>query len=172
MKTAKFFTMILAAVFVFAHAVGGAFAANERDALHYAEMPKCVEEKTGTEFLAVIKNESENFCVGTGLRIQYIFVEVYAAAFYIDKNAIAELKNHKGNLAKEIAEGDFPRIIVMKFLMDVSVNKLKERFLVGLKQTMPNPSQKTKNELNSFLDTLKDVKKGEEISIYFGYYVA
>ena len=88
------------------------------------------------------------------------------------ENAIAELKNHKGNLAKEIAEGDFPRIIVMKFLMDVSVNKLKERFLVGLKQTMPNPSQKTKNELNSFLDTLKDVKKGEEISIYFGYYVA
>lgn len=139
-----------------------------------AETAKCVEETTGTEFEAVIQNESKNICVGTGLRtkrVLFMDVQVYAAAFYLDEKSLAELKNHKGDLAKELAEGKYARIVTMTFLRDVSAEKLKEGFLEGLKDTMPNPSQNSKEELDAFLKTMKDVKKGSKITIYLGYYV-
>lgn len=160
MKFLKIFSAILILTAVF-------FVTNAK-----AGTPKCVEEKTGTEFEAVIQNESKNICVGTGLRTAYFIVKVYAAAFYLDEKSLAELKNHKGDLAKELAEGKYARIVKMKFLNDIPADKLKEGFLEGLKDTMPNPSPKTKEQLDEFLRTMKDMKKGGEITIYLGYYAA
>lgn len=171
MKFLKIFSVLLLMAIFSATA---ASAANERYAFNII-INGCVEKATGTEFKAVIQNESNNICVGTGLRTKRVLfkdVQVYAAAFYLDEKSLAELKNHQGDVIKEMVEGKYARIVTMTFLRDVSAEKLKERFLEGLKDTMPNPSQKSKEELDAFLKTMKDVKKGDEITIYFGYYSA
>jgi hypothetical protein len=117
------------------------------------------EEKSGTKFTAKRGDQS---LLGTGLR-KKAFFKVYAIGLYVSDAALqGPLKAHKGKptLQAEIINGDFERTIQMKFLRDVSQDRIRGAFRETLEQA-------DKTKLEGFLSYFGETKEGQEYLLHW-----
>jgi Chalcone isomerase-like len=93
-----------------------------------------VEPRSGTKFSA---KDGDTSLLGVGLRTKTIAkVKVYAIGLYVADSAISgPLKGKAGTpeLYRELVSGDFKKIVIMKFLRDVSTTQIRDAFNESMK---------------------------------------
>jgi hypothetical protein len=87
------------------------------------------EPRSGTKFSTT---NGDTSCLGVGLRTKtFAKVKVYAIGLYVADFAISgPLKGKAGTpeLYRELVNGDFKKIVIMKFLRDVSTSQIRDAF--------------------------------------------
>jgi len=116
------------------------------------------EPRTGTKFAA---KEGDSSLLGIGLRTKTMLkVKVYAIGLYAADSAISgPLKGKAGSpeLYKQLVNGDFKKMVVMKFVRDVSTSQIRDAF----RENLTNAGPKT----DIWLAYFNDIRSGQEIVI-------
>lgn len=116
------------------------------------------EPKTGTEFAV---REGDTTLLGVGLRTKTVLrVKVYAIGLYVADSAITgPLKGKAGTpeLYRELVYGDFKKVVVMKFVRDVTAEQIRDAFRDSLK----GAGGRTEEWIGYFTD----IRSGQEIVI-------
>jgi len=103
-------------------------------ALSPARAQDITEPKSGVKFAS--KN-GDTSLLGAGLRTKTMLkVKVYAVALYVADSAIAGPLQGKAaapELYAELLNGDFHKIVVMRFVRDVSTDQIRDGFRESLK---------------------------------------
>ena len=123
-----------------------------------APAQEIAESHTGTKFAVKL---GDTTLLGTGLRTKTMLkVKVYAAGLYVADSAIAGPLKGKAaspDLYQQLVSGDFHKVIVMKFLRDVSTSQIRDAFRESLGNAGPNTE--------TWLAYFNDIKTGQEIVI-------
>lgn len=117
-----------------------------------------VEPRSGTKFPT---KDDDTSLFGVGLRTKTIAkVKVYAIGLYVADSAISgPLKGKAGtpDLYRELVSGDFKKIVIMKFLRDVSTTQIRDAF----NESMKGVGGRSQEWINYFSDT----RSGQEYLI-------
>jgi hypothetical protein len=121
-----------------------------------------VEPRTGVHFTT---RRADLSLLGVGVRTKSLFrVKVYAIGLYVADSALAgPLAAHKGKLDspefyRDVIWGDFDKLIVMKFLRDVTREQVQQNFRDSLPSV--NPAR-----LDVFAAHMVATKQGQEYVI-------
>jgi hypothetical protein len=117
------------------------------------------EPRTGVSFPL---KEGDMTLLGIGVRTKtFLKVRVYAAAFYVGDHALAgPLAVHRGRTGtpaffRDLVSGDFPKLMVLHFVRDVSTAQIQESLREALAGADP-----TRRE--AFISYFGDTRSGEE----------
>ena len=125
-----------------------------------------VEKDSGEEFHASITmNDPQGAepvqlrATGTGLRKKAWF-KVYAACFYVRKDAEIAADPYA-----DFIDGDFEKVIVMRFLRDVGADKIEGAFREGIRKTLPEGHDEA---VDAFVGLFTSpVQKGQELILRY-----
>jgi Chalcone isomerase-like len=124
----------------------------------YSTAQEIVEPRSGTKFAT---KEGDTSLLGVGLRTKTIAkVKVYAVGLYVADSAISgPLKGKAGSsdLYRELVNGDFKKMVVMKFLRDVSTSQIRDAF----SESMKGAGGQSQEWINYFTD----IRSGQECVI-------
>jgi pentatricopeptide repeat protein len=122
------------------------------------------EPATGIEFPAQVNLNGKNFAItGTGVRKKLGF-KVYAIASYVEAG---KLDKSRDLYAQMLSDGPAKRI-VMHFVRDVEVDKIRETFWEGLEKNIPHyDSSPAKQDAEAFLDAMMDMNTNDEMHLYW-----
>lgn len=116
------------------------------------------EPRSGTKFAT---KDGDTSLLGVGLRTKtFAKVRVYAIGLYVADSAIAgPLRSKAGtpDLYRELVNGDFKKVVVMKFLRDVSTNQIRDAFNESIKDV----GGRSQEWINYFTD----IRSGQECVI-------
>jgi hypothetical protein len=116
------------------------------------------EPRSGTKFTT---KDGDTALLGVGLRTKtFAKVKVYAIGLYVADFAISgPLKGNAGTpeLYRALVNGDFKKIVVMKFLRDVSTNQIRDAF----NESMNGVGGRSQEWINYFTD----IHSGQECVI-------
>jgi len=122
-----------------------------------APAQEVVEPKSGVKFAT---KDGDTILLGAGVRTKTVLrVKVYAAGLYVADAAVAgPLKGKPGtpDLYKELVNGDFKKMIVMKFVRDVSTDQIRDAFHESLKGA---------GAVDQWINYFTGVKSGQEFVI-------
>jgi len=117
-----------------------------------------IESKTGVKFAA---KDNDASLLGVGLRTKTMLkVKVYAIGLYVADSVLAGQLKGKAtspDLYRELAAGDFPKKVVMKFVRDVSSSQIRDAF----HESLGNAGPKAQEWINYF----GEIRSGQEIVI-------
>ena len=116
------------------------------------------EPKSGAKFPA---KDGDSSLLGAGLRTKtFLKVKVYAIGLYVGDSAMAGPLKGKASspeLYRELVNGDFKKIVVMKFVRDVSTGQIRDAWRESLK----GAGDKTEQWIAYF----SDIRSGQECVI-------
>ncbi len=116
------------------------------------------EPRTGTKFAV---KQSDTSLLGVGLRTKTMLkVKVYVIGLYVEDSAVSgPLKGKAGSpeLYKLLVSGDFKKMVIMKFIRDVSTSQIRDAFRENLTNAGPNT--------DAWLAYFNDIHSGQEIVI-------
>jgi Chalcone isomerase-like len=117
-----------------------------------------VEPRSGTKFST---NDGDTSLLGVGLRTKtFAKVKVCAIGLDVADSAIrGPLKGKAGtpDLYRELISGDFKKLVIMKFLRDVSTNQIRDAF----NESMKGVGGHSQEWINYF----SDIRSGQECVI-------
>jgi len=120
------------------------------------------EPRTGVTFPV---KEGDMTLLGVGARTKtFLKVKVYAAGFYVADSALTgALAAHRGQpvtpaLYRDLVWGDFPKLMVLHFVRDVTTAQIQESLREALAKADP-----TQREI--FISYFGDTRSGEEYRI-------
>jgi hypothetical protein len=122
------------------------------------------EPATGVEFPAQVNVNGKTFAItGTGVRKKFGF-KVYAIASYVEAGRLDASRDLYTQL---LSDGPAKRI-VMHFVRDVEVDKIRETFGEGLEKNIPNyHSSPAKKDAEAFLNAMLDMQSNNEMHLYW-----
>lgn len=104
-------------------------------------------------------NVLDNTLVLNGIALRKkLFIKVYVGGLY--------LKSMSHN-ASEILSSDSPRVMVMKFLYNVSKDKMCDAWIDGVKDNFKEATSEVNSNIKSLCDMMEDVPKGGEIKVTY-----
>jgi hypothetical protein len=116
------------------------------------------EPRSGTKFSTT---NGDTSLLGVGLRTKtFAKVKVYAIGLYVADFAISgPLKGKAGTpeLYRELVNGDFKKIVIMKFLRDVSTSQIRDAF----NESLNGVGGRTQEWINYFTE----IRSGQECVI-------
>lgn len=96
---------------------------------------------------------------GIGLReATFLNVDVYVAGLYVP---------HKTRSVEEILEQDEPKLIMLKFVRDVSREDMAKALTDALRNNVGNEFEATHKHLNRFFEKLPPLNKGTQLSLAY-----
>jgi hypothetical protein len=120
------------------------------------------EPRTGVSFPV---KEGDMTLLGVGVRTKtFLKVKVYAAAFYVADSAVTgPLAAHRGQpvtpaLYRDLVWGDFPKLMVLHFVRDVTTAQIQESLREALAKADPARRE-------AFIAYFGDTRAGEEYRI-------
>jgi hypothetical protein len=96
-----------------------------------------------------------------------VFFKVYGVGLYADRTAVdaklVELGGgtSKDKLAQAIIASDGRRVIVLKFVRDLSKSRIQGAFREGIEKTIRLSDTRIADDAKVFLDAMRDIKKGD-----------
>ena len=125
---------------------------------------KVKEEETGIEFDKTLPGGL--VLVATGVREKLTF-DVYAAAAYVHKDALAKLKTDK-DPASRMYLGSFPRRLMLQFVRNAPRDKIQEAFRSNLARHMSTAEKpKAEDDIERFMTSMEPgIKKGQIFSLH------
>jgi chalcone isomerase-like protein len=123
-----------------------------------AQAHDVIEPKSGAKFAA---KDGDTSLLGVGLRTKTILkVKVYAIGLYVaDSAASGPLKGKFGSAVfyRELVSGDFKKMVVMKFLRDVSTDQIRDAWREVLKGAG--------GRADAWIGYFNDIRSGQECVI-------
>jgi len=127
-----------------------------------ASAEQVTEPRTGVSFP---DKEGDMTLLGVGVRTKtFLKVKVYAAGFYVAGSALAgPLAAHRGKpvtpaLYRDLVWGDFPKLMVLHFVRDVTTAQIQESLREALAKADPARRE-------AFIAYFGDTRSGEEYRI-------
>lgn len=128
-----------------------------------ARAQEVAEPKSGVKFAA---KEGDMSLLGVGLRVKKILFtfKAYAVGFYVADSALAgSLTAYKGKTTtpefyKELIEGDFPKLMVLKFVRNLGKDRIQDAMREALEGA-------DKAKTDTFVSFFPEVKDGQQCLI-------
>lgn len=150
---------------------------------------KVIEDSTDLQFEKNIKFSGEEgapdmVCTGTGVRKKAIF-KVYGAAIYVEpagakavlakympKDRPEDMEDFGEELAEndkfwnDFLEGDFHKVVVMRFVRDVGADSIVGAYNDGFAVNLKDKSEEAKKAVKDFIAFFKDeIKDGQDMTL-------